>query len=448
MGVAPRLAGRLEATPLPRVRATDTEALFRPRESGQRARCCTVKTLPDNPNLDHLRRQAKDLLAGLRDSQPEASLADAQASLAEQYGLRAWTDLKAEVDRQRGRADVAGGALAGAVAECFGLGEVTGPMTSAARTDDMGRRWWLQTERGRWAVRTVDTWRPIVDAETDVALQQAAAGVGVLLPAPVRSRSGAIVESVGGHSWRVYEWIHSGPPLVAPVSSATTYEVGTILARIHRLALPVSRISPYHTSRASARWTAGAGPVTDADWRELAARARAGRADWASALAAAVPALLDMGSIGEGTPAPPPVLCHMNLNPGHVRLGRDGRLVVVGWEHAGGLPPSWELGFALMQWAIGPDGVSGAGARAMIDGYRSEAGSPPPLGMAMFRGAVISLANYVQGEVEAALCARDAEDQRHAARSVRHLLSHLASAGPFRGNLERLVDACSETAGG
>ena len=35
----------------------------------------------------------------------------------------------------------------------------------------------------------MDTWRPIVDAETDVALQQAAAGAGILLPAPVRSRS-------------------------------------------------------------------------------------------------------------------------------------------------------------------------------------------------------------------------------------------------------------------
>lgn len=43
-----------------------------------------MKTLPDNPNLDHLRRQAKDLHAGLRDSAPATSLADAQASLARQ----------------------------------------------------------------------------------------------------------------------------------------------------------------------------------------------------------------------------------------------------------------------------------------------------------------------------------------------------------------------------
>ena len=406
-----------------------------------------MKMLPDNPNLDHLRRQAKDLLAGLRDVRPEASLADAQASLAEQYGFRVWTDLKAEVDHQRGRADVADGALARAVAACFGLGEVTGPMTSAARTDDMGRRWWLVTERGRWAVRTVDTWRRIVDVETDVALQQAAAGVGVLLPAPVRSRSGAIVESVGGHDWRVYEWIQSGPPLAAPVSSAITYEVGRILARLHGLALPVDRISPYHTSHGSAGWIGGAGPVTEAEWRELAARARARRVDWASALTEAVPFLVDLGSIGEGVPAPPPVLCHMNLNPGHVRLARHGRLVVLGWEHAGGLPPSWELGWALTHWAIGPDGcVNAAGAAALIDGYRSEAGSPAPLNMAMFRGAVVSLGNYVLGQVEDALAARDAEDQRHAARSVRHLLSNPPSRA--RANLEQLLDVALAAAYG
>ena len=75
-----------------------------------------MKTLPDNPNLDHLRRQAKDLLAGLRDSRSEVSLADAQAALAQRYGFRTWTDLKAEVDRRRGQADVADDA--GQVGRC------------------------------------------------------------------------------------------------------------------------------------------------------------------------------------------------------------------------------------------------------------------------------------------------------------------------------------------
>lgn len=388
-----------------------------------------MKTLPDNPNLDHLRRQAKDLLAGLRDSRPEASLADAQASLAQQYGFRTWTDLKVEVDRQRGQASVADQALARAVAERYGLGDVTGPMRSVARPDDMGRRWSLVTDRGRWAVRTMDTWRPIVDAETDVALQQAVAGAGILLPPPVRSRSGAIVETIGGHPWRVYEWIHSGPPLTPPVSAAITHEVGRILAKIHGLALPVDRISPYFTSRHS-----------ETEWLELAARARDRRAGWAPALTGAMPTLMDIATIGEGAPVRPPVLCHHVMGPNQVRLGPSGRLVVVGWEHAGGLPPSWELGDALTHWAVDGE-VNVAGARAMFDGYRAEAGSLPPLDLAMFRGSITGLLNYIYGQVADRLDARDAEDRRYTERSVRHLLSNFPPPGAFRANLERLLDA-------
>jgi Ser/Thr protein kinase RdoA (MazF antagonist) len=389
-----------------------------------------VRTLPDNPSLDHLRRQAKDLLAGLRDSWPEASLADAQASLAEQYGFRVWTDLKAEVDRRRGQADVADEALARAVADCFGLGEPVAPMRSVARPDDMGRRWSLETDRGRWAVRTMDTWRRIVDAEADVALQEAAMAAGILLPPPVRSRSGAIVESIGGHPWRAYRWIHSGPPLPAPVSSAITYEVGGILARVHGLALPVDRISPYHTWRRP-----------EAEWRELAAAARASRAEWAPALTAALPDLLEIGTIGEGAPTAPPVLCHNVLGPANVRLGQNGRLVVVGWEHAGGQPPAWELGDALSHWAINPDGsVNRAGARAMLDGYRAVAGSLPPLDVAMFRGAVTGLLNYIYGQAETALRACDEQERRHFDRSVRHLLSNPLTYEGFRTNKELLID--------
>lgn len=384
-----------------------------------------MKTLPDNPNLDHLRRQAKDLLAGLRDTAPATTLADAQASLAGQYGFRTWTDLKAEVDRRQARADIADPALAGAIADRYRLGEVTGPMRSMARADEVGRQWSLETQRGRWAVRTLDSWIPIVDTETDVALQEAAAGAGILLPAPVRSRSGAIVESVGGHSWRVNEWLHSGPPLSAPVSSAITRRVGEILATIHQLALPVDRISPYHAVR-----------LCQVSWPDLAAKASASNARWAPALADAVPVLVDLETIGDGAPAPAPVLSHNSLTPGNVRLGTDEQLIVFGWEHAGGQPPGWELSNALLHWTVNPGGgVNAAGARAMVDGYRSRAGTLPPLELATFRGATASLANYVWGEVDQALTAREGEDKRHADRSVQHLLSHL----PTRDTLEQLL---------
>ena len=172
-----------------------------------------MKTLPDHPHLNHLRRQAKDLLAGLRDSDSSASLADAQATLARRYGFDSWAELKAEAERQRGRFDTAPEPVAQEIAARFGLGRVTAPMRSVARPDDSGRPWVLETDTGRWAVRTMDTWWPIVDADTDVALQRAAAAAGIALPAPRLSTSGAVHEKVGEHVWRVTEWAPTGPSL-------------------------------------------------------------------------------------------------------------------------------------------------------------------------------------------------------------------------------------------
>jgi Ser/Thr protein kinase RdoA (MazF antagonist) len=392
-----------------------------------------MKTLPDNPNLDHLRRQAKDLLAGLRDSDPETSLADAQALLAEQYGFRTWPDLKAEVDRMQGRVDVADPALARQLAARFGLGGVTGPMRSLSRPDEVGRRWSLETERGRWVARTVDDVYPVTDGEDNTRFQDAAARAGVTLPAPVRSRTGAAVEAIGDNRWRVCEWLHSGPPLAAPVSATITHEVGHILATLHALRLPVDGICPWNARR-----------LASTSWAELAEVAAAKRAGWAPVLAAAVPTLAELESIGDGAPTTEPVLCHNNLNPGNVRLGEGRRLVVAGWEHASGLPPEWELCAALASWTVDPGGgVNAAGARALVAGYRARAGALPPLHLDTFRGAATGLLNYVAGQVDVALDAHGPDEQRYTDRDVRHLLTHLPSADTYRQVLDA---ALAETA--
>lgn len=392
-----------------------------------------MKTLPDNPHVDHLRRQAKDLLVGLRDTDPSVSLADAQATLAQRYGFDTWHELRAEADRLRGGFDVADAALVAELADRFDLGEVTAPMRSVGPADDSGRPWSLETATRRWAVRTMDTWWPIVDADTDVALQRAAAGAGVALPAPRLSRSGTVHEEIGDHVWRVTEWSNAGPPLIAPVSSVVTAAVGEVFAILHGLVLPVDRISPWHASRL----------VTET-WPELAARAAADGAAWAADLAAAVPGLTDLEASvsGEDASWSTPVLTHNSLRPGNVRLARDGRPVVVGWHHAGGQPPEWELGEALMHWAVDPSGaVNVAGAVAMVEGYRAAAGGLPPIGPGMFRGGVTALANYLYGEVGSALTATD-DDRVVADRSVRHLLSHL----PERATLEELLGAVRSVA--
>jgi hypothetical protein len=112
--------------------------------------------------------------------------------------------------------------------------------------------------------------------------------------------------------------------------------------------------------------------------------------------------------------------------------------VVVGWEHAGGQPPAWELANALLDWAAPPGGgVNVAGAQALVEGYRAKAGRAPDLDLSSFRGAATSLANYVAGEVGAALELPPGEERRYADRSVLHVLTHL----PTRATLERLLEA-------
>jgi ankyrin repeat protein len=54
--------------------------------------------LPESPNLDWLRKQAKRRLEELKRSQPSAQLSDAQHAVAGEYGFSSWRALKAHVD--------------------------------------------------------------------------------------------------------------------------------------------------------------------------------------------------------------------------------------------------------------------------------------------------------------------------------------------------------------
>jgi len=56
------------------------------------------RDLPPRPNLDHLKKQAKELLHTLRQQSPDAQLADAQHALARDYGFASWPRLKAHVE--------------------------------------------------------------------------------------------------------------------------------------------------------------------------------------------------------------------------------------------------------------------------------------------------------------------------------------------------------------
>ncbi|HJU41366.1 MAG TPA: hypothetical protein VJ691_01080 [Vicinamibacterales bacterium] len=56
------------------------------------------RNLPDRPNLEFLRKEAKAVLASMQQRDPEAQLADAQFALARDYGFDSWPKLKTHVE--------------------------------------------------------------------------------------------------------------------------------------------------------------------------------------------------------------------------------------------------------------------------------------------------------------------------------------------------------------
>ena len=56
------------------------------------------RNLPPQPNLEHLKKQAKDLLHDLQQQNPSLKLADAQHALARDYGFSSWPKLKSYVE--------------------------------------------------------------------------------------------------------------------------------------------------------------------------------------------------------------------------------------------------------------------------------------------------------------------------------------------------------------
>ena len=67
-----------------------------------------TRRLPAVPNLEHLRKQAKELLRELRRQRPQSKLADAQHAIAVEYGCQNWSALKARVEAVDGDSAFAG----------------------------------------------------------------------------------------------------------------------------------------------------------------------------------------------------------------------------------------------------------------------------------------------------------------------------------------------------
>lgn len=387
-----------------------------------------MKTLPDSPSLDHLRRQAKDLLPHLRGTRPDASLSDAQAAVAEQYGFHRWTDLKAEVDRRNAITPVAADGMAEAVAAAFGLGTPVAPMTAVER-GWAGQTWSLTTDAGRFLVHDLYDFADSEALEVDVRLAEAAIAAGVIAPRPVRSTGGRVVAEIDGSRWRAHEWMALGPEPQTPADPKLAHAAGRIIATIHSLRLPsAGPVTPWLWSRR-----------TEETWWALHDASKQASASWTDALADAIPEIMRITAIVDDRDRDEAaVLSTCHFAPNAFRVAGDD-LALPHFEHAGGIPPLWDVGGALVNWSKGVDGsVRGDVARAVLAGYRSVAPIPGPLDLRIFNGDISAHLNWLATRIQIALGGDDAEGRREAARNVEQILT---SDPLHKDRLERILDA-------
>jgi hypothetical protein len=394
-----------------------------------------MKTLPEHPSLGHVRQQAKDLLTQRRSTDPAATLAGAQSELAQEYGFPSWADLKAEVDRLRATTREANAGTAGQLAEAFGLGTVTGPMTAIEKSW-AGEVWSLPSDRGRWAATQLFEWTPVIDNHLDdeVRLVEAARSAGLAAPLPVRSTDGRVLVTIGDHRWRVHEEVKLGP---APVTVTTDVAAvaGHALGMLHRLSLPTDRsITAPPSAPVQARWLSSR--PTEEAWQYLARQASAAGRPWAAVLQRLIPALLDISAVCADLSSEPVVLSKFRLLPTDLRPGPDGGWVILNWEHAGPIPRGQELGASLAECDKGDDP---AVRRAFLAGYRSSGIEVPTLDMTMFTTAVSATLNWTATRMSVALTSDNDERRQSADREVPLLLAN----PPSRQRFYRILEAVS-----
>ncbi|MEQ4209317.1 hypothetical protein ABN028_30910 [Actinopolymorpha sp. B17G11] len=390
-----------------------------------------MRVLPDTPNLDFLRQEAKDLLVALRETDPTAALSDAQRAVADQYGFRTWPDLKAEVERRRSMPPTADPGLARDLADAFDLGDVKAPMTPISYAF-MGRRWRLETERGVWLVGPVFDWIGNDQASRATELRERARAAGVLAPKPVRAADGALVRRVGGKSWRVDEWMELGPEVLQPVRSSVARQVGRTLATVHEVAMPSDQVfTPFAPGHLTYRHS-------DAEWDQLITGTSAAGKPWTD----------DLVRLREGTlsalesvpfrPAVEPLVVSIaDLNIGSVRMAPNDELALVHWDFAGPHRPEWELAYVLVHWTVSGPANPGT-ARALVAGYRDRAGAVPPLDLSSFWLTITAHLNWTYDQFCTARGAIGDEKRAYVEAEVQQLIADQLTVTKIEQLLEEL----------
>jgi len=296
-----------------------------------------------------------------------------------------------------GAPDVDPVVLTAALIREFGLSDSTLCSVPAGETswcyaaaDRSGGRWFVKlTPEG-----AIDAAR----AELALRLGRALADLGLPVPRPIMTRSGALWSRVEGLRLAVFEFVDGAPlPDHELWAAGTVDQVAQLVAAIHgatpALAMPVP-------AERFTVWTDGlAGRLAELEFAvadsgvpaEVRALVWPQRA-WLLAMSERLQALGKAAWSRAGDP----VLCHGDLISDNLLGDRAGRLWAVDWDGAVRAPP--ELDLALF---------AGRGFQRFLDSYRVAAGdtelvvAPDLIGFFLLRRNLDDLVDWLGGALDA-----------------------------------------------
>jgi Ser/Thr protein kinase RdoA (MazF antagonist) len=225
----------------------------------------------------------------------------------------------------------------------------------------INRVWRFDADDQSWAVKEVR--RELPDGQEPAFLiEEAAVRAGIPAPVPLRSRRGHIYEPLGDYHVRVHTWAKGTGKTNETVTTVEAAEMGRIVARLHRLALPAPAL---------ARRT-GFGPD---HWRRLAATGRGCGAHWAEVILDCVDDITKIEAELTATMGPggPLIGSHRDLNAHNV-LFSDRGLVLVDWDAAGPTTAQFERACYAVVWGSGHGGYDPERTTSFLRGYLDAGG--------------------------------------------------------------------------
>ena len=323
------------------------------------------------------------------------------------------------------------------VSAAFGLTPEPGASIAAMSRGAVGRIWRLDLGADRYAVKELFSESDEESIRREIAFTAHLQSAGIRLPDSVPGTDGRYLVPLNGgtgDSWlRLYRWIDGGPADLTDPGLAT--RLGTIVARLHTLALPAQGPpDPWYETV----------PAPDT-WHQLADTACAQGASWARALASRVSLLATLTDLVTPAARDQLVICHCDLHPDNVLVDSTGELVLLDWDDAGPACPDRDLAAVLAFWYINERGhADEAAVERTLRAYRSVGGPGRLRNERSFGMYIAGRMNFLHGQACVALDpGPGGDDRQHASSEVSDALARL----PTISMISRLLSLAAATLG-